>query len=94
MLSIKKSWGYIPSNPPLFRRAQIEDVSTTLIMANEPIFQGGTFAINDHFTRSYKKLIPKFSQKNEPITNPLRTQNEPKTNPLRTQNEPISTTFS
>ena len=59
-------------------------------MQNEPNFRKSQMYINKVLTKDYEEMDTWSIGKNEPKTNPKRTQNEPKTNPMQTQTNPIS----
>ncbi len=61
-----------------------------LISRNEPNFRKETYTLTHEITKDYNRLHRNHHPKNEPNTNPIRTQYEPNSNPIRTQTNPIS----
>ncbi len=59
-----------------------------LISRNEPNFKSKTYTLTHEITMIYSRIHRNHHPKNEPNTNPIRTQYEPNTNPIRTQFEP------
>jgi hypothetical protein len=59
-----------------------------LFMQNEPKFRKVKFNVTDLLKKNYEQLDTWSIRKNEPNTNPIRTQYEPNTNPIRTQYKP------
>jgi hypothetical protein len=64
-----------------------------LFLQNEPKFQKVKFNVTEVLTKDYVQMDTWSIGKNEPKTNPKRTQNEPNTNPKRTQYEPKQSQF-
>ena len=67
-----------------------------LFMQNEPNFRKSQMNVNKVLTKDYEKRTLGGHGKNEPKTNPIRTQSKPiKANkmPKQTQNEPNQTQF-
>ncbi len=58
------------------------------IMRNEPNFNREASTLTHEITKDYNKLPCNGRRKNEPKTNPIRTQYGPNSNPIRTQYEP------
>ena len=61
-----------------------------LFLQNEPNFRKSQVNVSDVLTRIYVQMDTWLIRKNEPKTNPIRTQTNPikaKTKPIRTQNE-------
>ena len=59
-----------------------------LFLQNKAKFRKVKLNVNKVITMAYDQLDTWSIGKNEPKTNPKRTQNEPKTNPIRTQFKP------
>ena len=59
-----------------------------LISRNEPNFNNQAYTLTHEITRVYNRSHRNHHPKNEPNTNPIRTQYEPNSNPIRTQYEP------
>ncbi len=64
-----------------------------LISRNEPNFRKETYTLTHEMTKDYNRLHRNHHPKNEPNTNPIRTQYEPNSNPIRTQSEPDQSQF-
>jgi len=59
-------------------------------MQNEPNFRKSQMNVNKVLAKDYENKTLGECGKNEPKTNPIRTQNKAKTNPIQTQTNPIS----
>ncbi len=64
-----------------------------LISRNEPNFSNQASTLTYEITRNYNRSHRNHHPKNEPNTNPIRTQYEPNSNPIRTQSKPNQSQF-
>ncbi len=58
-----------------------------LFSRNEPNFRKEDYTLTHEITRNYNRSHRNHHPKNEPNTNPIRTQYEPNSNPIRTQSK-------